>query len=173
LFRGGLVKATGTADHQDVTLRFVERFALMLVDSGLLPRMPARVFAYVLVDDAERYSAAELASGLRVSPAAISGAVRHLVQLGYLSKEHVPGQRSDTYRIYDEDVWGTITLQQLRINRAYEEVAMEGVRSLGTDTPGGRRMYETLQFHAFLRRELPELIERWRAQRRSLASGAG
>lgn len=165
--------ATGTAHHQDAMLRFVERFALMLVESGLLPRMPARVFAYVLVDDAERYSAAELASGLRVSPAAISGAVRHLVRLGYLSREHLPGQRSDTYRIYDEDVWGTIMLQQLRINRAYEEVAAEGVATLGTGTPGGRRMRETMEFHAFLRQEMPALVERWRAQRRSLAPEAG
>lgn len=165
--------ATGTASHQEVMLRFVERFALTLVDSGLMPRMPARVFAYVLVDDAERYTAAELASGLRVSPAAISGAVRHLVQLGYLSREHVPGERSDTYRVYDEDVWGTIMLQQLRINRAYEEIAAEGERTLGADTPGGRRMRETMRFHAFLRQEVPALVEQWRAQRRSLAAGTG
>lgn len=165
--------ATGTAHDEAVMLRFVERFALTLVDSGLLPRMPARVFAYVLVDDAEAYTAAELASGLRVSPAAISGAVRHLVQLGYLAKEHVPGERSDTYRIYDEDVWGTIMLQQLRINRTYEEVAVAGVRTLGTDTPGGRRMRETMEFHAFLREEVPALVERWRAQRRSPGSGTG
>lgn len=166
----GLVTATGAAKHREMVLRFVERFALTLVDSGLMPRMPARVFAYVLADDAERYTAAELASGLRVSPAAISGAVRHLVQLGYLSREHVPGQRGDTYRVYDEDVWGTIMLQQLRINRAYEEIAAEGVRALGADTPGGRRMRETMRFHAFLREELPAVVARWRAQRRAPAS---
>jgi hypothetical protein len=63
-------------DH-DLLLRFVERFALELTNLGMA-RMPARVFAYVLADDAERYTAAELADALRVSPAAISGAVRTL-----------------------------------------------------------------------------------------------
>jgi DNA-binding transcriptional regulator GbsR (MarR family) len=154
-------------------LRFVERFALVLVETGL-PRMPARVFAYVLVEDAERYTAAELAHGLRVSPAAISGAVRHLVQLGYLAKEREPGERVDSYRIYDDDVWGTITTQQSRILRAYEDVATEGVRVLGEDTPGGQRMRETQEFYAFLRAETPLLVERWRQHRRALAAaGAG
>lgn len=150
-----------------VMRRFVEQFALMLVESAGLPRMPARVFAYVLVDDAERYTAAELASGLEVSLAAVSGAVRHLVQLGYLTREHLPGDRSDTYRIYDDDIWGTITEQQTQINRAYEQVAAEGARVLGPETPGGRRMRETEEFFAYMRAETPQLIKRWRAHRKA------
>jgi peptidylprolyl isomerase len=46
--------------HEDAVLRFVERFALLLNEAGL-PRMAARVFGYVLADDAESYSARELA----------------------------------------------------------------------------------------------------------------
>jgi hypothetical protein len=137
--------------------------------------MPARVFAYVLADDAERYTAAELASGLRVSPAAISGAVRHLVQLGYLGKERMPGQRTDTYHIYDRDVWGSIIMQQDGALAGYEAIAAEGAAVLG-DTPGGRRLRETAEFFAFLRAEQPMIIERWHAHRQSLpgkGSGAG
>jgi hypothetical protein len=40
-----------------------------------MPRMPARVFAAVLVAEDGRRTAAELADQLGVSPAAISGAV--------------------------------------------------------------------------------------------------
>lgn len=158
--------ATDQAQDTDVLLRFVERFALVLTDSGL-PRMPARVFAYVLADDAERYTAAELAAGLRVSLAAISGAVRHLVQLGYLARERIPGHRTDSYRIYDNDVWGSIILQQDQVLEGYEEVAAEGARLLA-GTPGGRRLDETREFFAFIRDEQPQLIERWRARRRAL-----
>jgi DNA-binding transcriptional regulator GbsR (MarR family) len=56
--------------------RFVERFALTLLKTGL-PRMPARVFAALLTAPDGRLTAAELAERLQVSPAAISGAVRY------------------------------------------------------------------------------------------------
>lgn len=153
-------------DHEQL-LRFVERFALVLVNSGL-PRMPARVFAYVLAEDAERYTAAELATGLRVSPAAISGAVRYLVQVGMLAKEREPGSRSDHYRIFDNDIWGMIASQQLPLLQTYEDAAAEGVELLKPGSAGGRRMRETQEFCAFLRIEQTKLIERWRTHRRTL-----
>ena len=156
--------ATGVApDSREALLRFVERFAMVLTETGL-PRMPARVFAYVLADDAERYTAAELARGLRVSPAAISGAVRQLVRLGYLAKERVPGERTDTYRIHDSDVWGSIIMQQDQVLERYERVAAEGAEVL-RDTPGGRRLRETRDFFAFLRAEQPRIVERWHEHR--------
>jgi hypothetical protein len=145
-------------------LAYVERFALVLSDSGL-PRMPARVFAYVLADDAERYTAGELASGLRVSAAAISGAVRYLVQAGLLGKERDPGARSDVYRIYDDDVWSRIYGQQIGTLQRFEAAAADGVATLGLDRPGGRRMAETQEFFSFLRAELPEMLVRWQAFR--------
>ena len=43
--------------------------------------MPARVFAALLIAPDARLTAAELAERLQVSPAAISGAVRYLVQV--------------------------------------------------------------------------------------------
>jgi DNA-binding transcriptional regulator GbsR (MarR family) len=157
-------------EHDQGLLRFVERFALVLTEVGL-PRMTARVFAYALADDAERYTAAELARGLGVSPAAISGAVRQLVQLGYLVRERLPGHRTDTYRIHDNDVWGSIIFQQDRVLARYEEVVAEGADALG-DSPGGRRLRETTEFFAFLRSEQPRIIERWHTHRRSLRTHA-
>jgi DNA-binding transcriptional regulator GbsR (MarR family) len=155
-----------TRTTHDALLRFVERFTLVLTEVGL-PRMAARVFAYALADDAERYTATELASGLRVSPAAISGAVRQLVQLGYLTRERLPGHRTDTFRIHDNDVWGSIIFQQDRVLERYEQVVADGAEALG-DTPGGRRLRETSEFFAFLRTEQPSIVERWQAHRRSL-----
>ena len=151
----------------DLLLRFVERFALVLSESGI-PRMPSRVFAYVLADDAERYTAGELAAGLRVSPAAISGAVRYLVQVGLLGKEREPGTRSDVYRVYDDDVWSRIYAQQALLLDHYEAAAADGVQTLGMDRPGGRRLEETRAFFAFLRADMPRLLERWQEHRQSL-----
>jgi DNA-binding transcriptional regulator GbsR (MarR family) len=153
-------------EHEDM-LRFVERFAMVLAESGM-PRMPARVFAYVLAEDAEKYTAAELATGLRVSLAAISGAVRYLLQVGLLAKEREPGSRSDQYRIFDEDVWGTIANHQLPMLQANADAAAEGVKVLKPDSPGARRMRETQEYYAFLQAEQPKLIDRWREHRRTL-----
>ena len=74
----------------DSLFQAVERFGQALEGSGM-PRMPARVFAYVLAEDSDRYTAAQLAEGLQVSPAAISGAVRYLVDTGLLIRERAPG----------------------------------------------------------------------------------
>lgn len=153
-------------DHEEL-LRFVERFALLLTDIGM-PRMPARVFAYALADDADRYTAAELSEALRVSPAAISGAVRMLVQAGLLGKEREPGSRADTYRVYDHDLWGTITAQREQLMEPFERLAREGAELLGPDSPGGRRMRETEAFYAFWRAKLPEHLKEWREHKRSL-----
>lgn len=153
--------------QEQAVLRFVEQFALLLADSGT-PRMAARVFAYVLADDAERYTAQELSVGLQVSPAAISGAVRYLVQAGLLGREREPGARADTYRVYDEDVWYAITAQrQEALDRALRFLG-DGVELLDAARPGGRRVRETLEYYRFMRAELPEMMSRWQKHRREL-----
>ena len=76
----GVVEGSATGRDEEAVRRFIERFALNLVEAGMA-RMPARVFAGVLVAADGRQTAAELAELLQVSPAAISGAVRYLTQL--------------------------------------------------------------------------------------------
>jgi len=154
-------------DH-DTLLRAVERIALTLTETGL-PRMPARVFAYVLADDADRYTAAELAQGLQVSPAAISGAVRFLVNARMLFKEREPGQRADVYRIYDDDVWGKIMGARLPILEHWEQTLDSAIADIGEQSRGGRRLAETKEFYAFMRAETEAMLERWKEHRRGLS----
>jgi hypothetical protein len=156
-------------EHGDSTvdagalLRFVERFAIVLAESGM-PRMTARVFAYAVADDADRYSATELSDALRVSPAAISGAVRELVAMGLLTKQREPGDRSDTYCL-SEDIWSGMVTQGSGVLESMQRVAGDGAHLLGRDTPGGRRVAETQEFCRFLQREMSALVDRWREHR--------
>ena len=83
--------------------RFVERFAMTLEESGV-PRMPARVFVTLLATDSGALTAAELAERLQVSPAAILGAVRYLIQVDLITRERDPGSRRDRYQVFD-DAW--------------------------------------------------------------------
>jgi predicted transcriptional regulator len=155
--------AEDAARRHEALLRYVERFSLVMRASGI-PPMPARVFAYVLAEDAAWYTAAELADGLRVSPAAISGAVRYLVQTGIIARHREPGTRSDLYGLNDDDVWSDIYGRAFQGVHAYEKAAREGIEIVGADTPGGRRLEETADFFAFLTEEYPALFDRWRAR---------
>ncbi len=164
---GERVSAAPEDRQEEAVLRFVEQFALLLTESGM-PRMSARVFAYVLADDAERYTAQDLSRGLQVSAAAISGAVRHLTLIGLLGREREPGARQDTYRVYDDDVWFAITMQRQEALDRSVRFLTEGVELLDRARPGGRRVRETLEYYRFMRAELPETMRRWQRRRREL-----
>ncbi|MFF4340068.1 GbsR/MarR family transcriptional regulator [Kitasatospora sp. NPDC001540] len=158
----GEADGTGRRDPA-VVGEFVERFAAVLVDAGF-PRMPARVFTALLTSDSGRLTSAELGELLQVSPAAVSGAVRYLVPVGLVGREREPGSRRDRYRVHDH-VWYELTASRDRTLARWETGLAEGIEALGPDTPAGRRLAESLEFFAFLRAELPLLMERWRAGR--------
>jgi len=143
--------------------RFIERFASVLVDGGV-PRMPARVFAALLCSDSGRMTAAELAEALQVSPAAVSGAVRYLVQTGLIEREREPGSRRDLYRL-GEDPWYEAIYRREPLIARWERALADGVAAVGPDTPAGERLQDSASFFAFLGEELPELLRRWRSRR--------
>ena len=151
---------------EDAIARFVERFASAVTDAGV-PRMPARVFSALLADDDGALTAADLADRLQVSPAAISGAVRYLAQVGLASREREPGSRRDIYRVHD-DFWYEAIGNRDQILVRWEKAMQEGLDALGPDTPAGRRLAETLAFLQFVQEETPAMLERWRARRAQL-----
>ena len=142
-------------------LNYVERFSEILIASGM-QRMSARVFSYVLADDAATYTAAELAEGLDVSLAAISGAVRELTTGGLLSKGRRPGVRADVYKLNDEDIWGAIMLDRGPLIARYRALALEGVATLPPG-PGNDRLRQTAEFMDFWLDEIAHFRERWNA----------
>jgi DNA-binding transcriptional regulator GbsR (MarR family) len=153
----------------EALLRAVERFAQPLEMSGM-PRMAARVFAYVLAHGSDRYTAAELAEGLRVSPAAVSGAVRYLVSARLLFREREPGMRSDLYRMYDDDVWSAIMAAQTAVLDRYRKGVDEAIALVGPESRGAHRLLESREFFAFMQRETEQMMERWRHLRPQIGS---
>lgn len=146
--------------------RYVERLAGVLVEMGT-NRMGARVFAALLVSDEGRLTAAELAARLQASPAAISGAVRYLEQAGMLHREREPGSRRDLYALH-HNLWFETIVDRERLLGRWADRMREGVDLLGANTPGGRRLAETVAFFDFIGKELPEMLERWRDYRTTL-----
>jgi DNA-binding transcriptional regulator GbsR (MarR family) len=156
--------------NEDAVARFVERFALTFSEAGV-PRMPARVFSALLVTNDGRRTAAELAEVLKVSPAAVSNAVRYLTQVGLVVREREPGERRDHYRIHGGDTWYEVTIRRDAMLLRWQEDLREGIEAIGADTPAGRRLEETRRFYQFIHEETPRLLERWREVRSQSDAG--
>ena len=153
----------------DAVLRAVERFGMLLTESGM-PRMSSRLFAFMVVDGGgEGYTAGELGARLRVSAAAVSGAVRYLVQTGLVVRDRRPGDRSDHYRLHS-DIWYETTLQRVEMLRRWETTLDETIALVGVEN-APPSLLETRAFLAFLQSEYPDLMERWHRHKKSLGTG--
>jgi DNA-binding transcriptional regulator GbsR (MarR family) len=149
----------GSLAQEELRFGYLERFASVLVAAGI-PAMPARVFVALLVTDSGRLTAAELAEVLRVSPAAVSGAVRYLTQLNLVHRERVPGSRRDYYRMPD-DIWSDMFQLRNQVMQRWAALIREGIELAGPDTPAGARLAEHATFFEFVSREMPEVLKRW------------
>jgi DNA-binding transcriptional regulator GbsR (MarR family) len=128
-----------------------------------IPRMPARVFAFILADDQAAYTAAELAGGLEVSPAAISGAVRYLTDTHLVVRERNPAGRGDLFRVRDGDIWGTIQAARIPMLDRIIESVHDAATLLPAGSAGRARVEETKDYFTFIREDTQGLDERWRA----------
>ncbi|MEV0274776.1 MarR family transcriptional regulator [Streptomyces sp. NPDC050610] len=143
--------------------RFVERFAGELAEAGT-QRMAARVFAALLASDTAALTSAELAEQLKISPAAVSGAVRYLTNAGMISREREPGSRRDRYRLH-EGLWYETFARRDQLITRWGKLLSEGAQALGPDTPAGERVTETVEFFQFMHGELLGMLDRWREHR--------
>jgi len=166
-----VVSRVSSLRDADVVSQFVEKFAAVLTESGF-PRMPARLFAALLASDSGTMTAPELAGLLRISPAAISGAVRYLTQVNLVSREHAPGSRREHYRVHS-DVWYEAMARRDRVLSRCEQSLRDGIDLLGRNTGAGARMAETLAFFEFIQAELHSLLDRWRERKRHLNFAGG
>lgn len=139
---------------------FIERFAGILYGAGM-PRMPARVFAALLAADASRLSAADLAAVLGVSPAAVSGAVRYLGQIGLVEAAGEPGSRRLSYSVPD-DVWAQLVEARNTVLSRMRATLLDGVALLGAGTPAGDRLSRSARYFEFVLDEVALVHDRWR-----------
>ena len=156
---------------EDPLFDYIERFAAVLVAAGF-PAMPARVFVALQVTDSGRLTAAELAGMLRISPAAVSGAVRYLIQVGLVHKERVPGSRRDYYRT-PGNMWDDLLRMRDQVMSRWTALAREGIDLVGPDTPAGERLTEQAAFLEFVTKELSEVLARWEQYRAGGPAGLG
>ncbi|MFJ6853664.1 GbsR/MarR family transcriptional regulator [Streptomyces sp. NPDC091271] len=161
----GRTKDGADGRDEDAVSRFVERFAAEMTEAGM-QRMAARVFAALLADDDASMTSADLGRQLRISPAAVSGAINYLTQVGMVGRERDPGSRRDRYRLHDE-IWYATFANRDQVLVRWGRTIKDGARSLGEDTPAGARLAETAEFFEFMQAELVGVLDRWRESRKT------
>ncbi|WP_199441978.1 GbsR/MarR family transcriptional regulator [Umezawaea beigongshangensis] len=158
-------EASERTDQDEAVLRFVERFSTLFSEAGV-PKMAARVFVALVSSHEGRLTSADLAEMLKISPAAVSGAVRYLTQVDLIARDREPGSRREVYRVFD-DLWYETIFRRDQMLLRWQNALDEGVTVLGEDTRGGRRLAEMRAFFEFVHEELPLVMDRWRTYRAS------
>ena len=151
---------------EDAVRRFVEQLALLFAAWGF-PRMAARVLFALMTAESRGLTATDLARALDASPAAISGAVRYLMQIGLLTREPVPGSRRDLYCVRD-DAWYAGSIYKNGLFQSIDVIGRPAIEALGgPDSVPGTRVNDMLDFLKYIEKEMPLLLERWERSRPS------
>ncbi|MFF3444441.1 helix-turn-helix domain-containing protein [Streptosporangium sp. NPDC002721] len=150
-----------SAGPRDREVFEVEEGAVEMAVGMGLPRMTARVLIGLWLSEDGRLTAAELSRGLKVSPASISTAVGYLTRQGLIRRERDPQRRRDVY-VVDDDAWYHSTLIGSRQTLAAAEIAKAAGRTLGLDTPVGRRLARGGAFLERISLDALASAERWR-----------
>jgi DNA-binding transcriptional regulator GbsR (MarR family) len=140
-----------------------EELALILGNHGM-QRMTARVLAALLFTEQPTMTMGELADRLQASSGAISGAIKMLTSVGLVERAPAPASRRDHYRLRD-DAWAIQYTNQNEVISAIQVAAEAGVAITEHYPEAQRRLTQMRDFHAFLLKEIPALLDRWHQRR--------
>ncbi|MFF0741708.1 helix-turn-helix domain-containing protein [Streptomyces sp. NPDC004111] len=154
---------TGAGEARDTggAARTVEEEIIDLVVMTGLPRTTARVHVALLLAEDGRHTAAELADGLRVSPASVSVAVNYLLQHGYIRRERDHRRRRDIY-VLDDEAWYHSLVVGSRQTLALTGLALTAAQRLGPDSPVGQRLTRGGTFLDHVISDTMDSARRWR-----------
>jgi len=97
--------------------------------------------------------------------------VRYLTQVGLVAGAGEPGSRRLFYSV-PPDVWEQLmSMSNRRMARwtaRWTAVLRDGVEVLGSDSPAGDRVTESVRYFDFIAAELPRVLARWHEYRAAL-----
>ena len=143
---------------------FVERVGQMLTGGGL-PRMAGRIWGWLLICEPPQQTAASIADALHASRGSVSGTVRLLENAGLIRRSTRPRDRREYFSIPEGAVVAVLE-SRLPSTIAWRQLADDGLAVLDGRPPEARQRLEELRdVYAFMERELPALLERFKAER--------
>lgn len=149
-----------TPVSQPPTLAFADQLGFFFEATGH-PRLAGRVLGWLLVCDPPHQSAQDLAAILGVSRSGISPITQALVRQGFIEPVRVPGVREVHFRVAEEG-WVRMQRESFTHLVAVRKMAERTLDQLSERSPSTNLRLRTLvDFHRFLEREVPALLDRW------------
>jgi DNA-binding transcriptional regulator GbsR (MarR family) len=150
---------------------FVEEVGLMFEQGGL-PRMAGRVLGLLLTAQPPHQSAEDLRRALHASKGSISTMTRLLMQIYFIERVSLPGDRRDYFRI-TPNVWSKMSRARTPQITQIRQLAERGLAILdGAPSEQRARLEEMRDFYAWYERELPALIDRYERERAERLQGS-
>ena len=147
-------------DWRQIATEFAETVGMESDRRGHAP-MEGRIIGWLLMCEPPYQSAAELAEALQASKSTISTATRRLLQRGMLEKVSLPGVRRSYYQLRHTN-FPQMAAEIFEGIRAVRELTERGLQMVAWREPAkNERLQFMRDFHVFLERELPSLLERW------------
>ena len=141
--------------------RYAEEAAVLLGGMGLQPAC-GKLLGWLLICDPPQQSSAELAAALALSKASVSTGMRTLERIGLARRVAVPGVRGHVYEMRP-DALIDIGSDAGRLYRQVRELMDRGLELVGDSDPRRtERLRVSRDFYAFVEREVPRLIQRFK-----------
>src|SRR3954466_1509174 len=141
--------------------RYAEDAALVLEGMGLT-RAYGKILGWLVICEPAAQSGTEIAHALGLSKGSVSAGLRLLEQIRLVRRVAVPGRRGSFYELEPEAFLSAAGSDKIGVFLNLMEAGLRVVG--GEDAPGAERLRLTRDFYAFMQREIPLLIERFKAE---------
>jgi DNA-binding MarR family transcriptional regulator len=141
--------------------RYAEEAGVVLAGMGLAPAQ-GKLLGWLLICDPPQQTGTEMARALGLSIGSVSTGIRVLENASLVRRVPIPGRRGIAYEMAPDAITQAAGSDKFRIFRELMDrgLAVAG----GRDAPGAARLAYTRDFYAFVEREMPKLLDRFRAE---------
>lgn len=141
--------------------RWAEEAAAVLGGLGMPPAY-AKVLGWLLICDPPAQTATQIAQALHLSKGSVSTGIRYLDRIGLARRTAMPGRRGIFWEMPPDAFLNAAVADSYGVARRLMD---RGVEALGgPDSPRAQRLRVTRDFYAFIEREVPKLVERFRTE---------
>lgn len=146
------------------TLAWVEQFALTW-EGVSSPRMEGRIVGLLMVVDRPYLSSQQIARLLSASAGAVSTATRRLLDIGFIQRHAVPGDRNHYFGVED-DIWGSWLERERQSLPRFQRVIDEGLAAQPDRGTGpGLRLVNARNYMEWLAGHHRQMLAEWQAYR--------
>lgn len=142
-------------------IQFAEEFGIYF-EKQQMPRMSGRILGWLLVCTPPHQAAEELMTALSASRGTVSTMTRLLINLGFIEKIGIPGERKDFFRLRP-NVWETLLAGRIIETQRLRKLAETGLAAMENETETDRERLEEMRLlYEYMEQEMPRLVREFR-----------